>query len=69
MSADAEVSLYCCCCILGAFAFGVVIGQDTKPLLCPVVPGHEVASTVAPDTCNYVTTTYGRAVRKMKAKS
>lgn len=67
MTKDAIVFLVCC--FAGVFALGIEIGKDNKPLLCPVVPGQQIVSTVAPDTCVYVQNIYGRAVRKVKAKS
>jgi hypothetical protein len=65
MSADAKV--FAGCCVIAALAIGIEIGKDNKPLLCPVVAGHEVVSTVAPDTCVYAQTLYGRALRKSRA--
>jgi hypothetical protein len=48
------------------FALGVEIGKDNRPLLCPVVPGQQIVSTIAPDVCVYASS-YGRALRKAKA--
>lgn len=64
MSADSIV--FIACCVIGVFALGIEIGKVNKPLLCPAVPGHEVVSTIAPDTCIYARSTYGRALRKVE---
>lgn len=64
MSADRIV--FAACCVIGVFALGLEIGKDNKPLLCPVVPGQQIVSTVAPDVCVYASS-YGRSVRKAKA--
>lgn len=64
MSADSIV--FIACCVIGVFALGIEIGKVNKPLPCPAVPGHEVVSTIAPDTCVYVQNIYGRAPRKVK---
>ena len=62
-----DTIVFAACCLIGVFALGLEIGKDNKPLLCPIVAGHEVVSTVAPDTCVYAQTIYGRALRKGKA--
>ena len=67
MSADAKVFIGCC--FIAVFLAGLVIGKDNQPALCPVAPGHQIVSTVAPDTCIYVQNIYGRAVRNVKVKS
>ncbi|MGB5049950.1 MAG: hypothetical protein WBO46_13495 [Caldilineaceae bacterium] len=67
MSADAKV--FAGCCFIAVFLAGLVVGQDSKPPLCPVVQGQQIVSTVAPDTCIYVHNIYGRSVRKVKVKS
>ncbi len=64
MTTDAIVLLVCC--FAGVFALGIEIGKDNQPLLCPVVPGQQIVSTVAPDICVYASS-YGRALRKAKA--
>lgn len=64
MTKDAIV--FAVCCVIGVFALGLEIGKDNKPLLCPVVPGQQIVSTVAPDVCVYASS-YGRSVRKAKA--
>lgn len=69
LSKDAIV--FACCCVIGVFALGLEIGKDNKPLLCPVVLGQKVVSTI--DTrdgqyCHY-SSSYGRALRKAKVKS
>lgn len=61
-----DTIVFACCCVIGIFALGLEIGKDNKPLLCPVVSGQIVVSTVAPDVCVYASS-YGRSVRKAKA--
>jgi hypothetical protein len=61
-----DAIVFLACCVIGVFALGLEIGKDNKPLLCPVVPGQQIVSTVAPDVCVYASS-YGRAVRKAKA--
>jgi hypothetical protein len=64
MTTDAIVFIFCY--IAGAFVLGLEIGKQHQPMTCPVVPGAEVVSTIAPDTCVYASN-YGRALRKVKA--
>ena len=61
-----DTIVFVACCVIGIFALGMEVGKQNAPLLCPVVPGHEVVSTVAPDTCIYAQSIYGRALRKVK---
>lgn len=65
MTTDAKI--FVGCCFIAVFFAGLVIGKDNQPLLCPVAPGHQIVSTVAPDTCVYVQNLYGRSLRKRKA--
>jgi len=69
MTKDAIVFIGCC--FAGVFALGIEVGKDNRPLLCPVVPGEQVVSTIdskGEQLCVYANA-YGRATRRVKVKS
>jgi hypothetical protein len=61
-----DAAVFAGVCVMGIFALGLEIGKQHQPMLCPVVPGQQIVSTVAPDVCVYASS-YGRALRKVKA--
>jgi hypothetical protein len=63
-----DAAVFIVCCFAGVFALGIEVGKDNRPLLCPVVPGQQIVSTIAPDVCVYASS-YGRALRKVRVKS
>lgn len=66
MTADSIV--FAVCLAIACLFLGVEIGKQHQPLICRDEPGQQVVATIAPDTCVYVQSIYGRAVRRVKAK-